>query len=96
VHSPRGLTYVGTLERGFSAAPDLAKRLQALQTKTNPFNAGEPPRGHVRWVEPTLVAQAEFQEWTASGKIRHASFRGLRDDKDAAEVRRETPTDVPL
>ena len=91
VNGPKGLTYVGTLERGFSAAPDLAKRLQALQATTNPFTAGGPPRAHVRWVEPRLVAQAEFQEWTASGKIRHASFRGLRDDKDPSEVRREVP-----
>jgi ATP-dependent DNA ligase len=54
-----------------------------IETKTNPFKAGDPPR-----------AQAEFQEWTASRKIRHASFRGLRGDKDHGEVRRETPTDV--
>ena len=96
VQGPKGLTYVGTLERGFSAAPDLSKRLAPLQTKANPFKAGNPPRAHVRWVEPTLVAQAEFQEWTASGKIRHASFRGLRDDKDASEVRREAPLEDVL
>lgn len=94
VQGPKGLTYVGTLERGFLAAPDLARRLQPLESKSNPFKAGEPPRGHVRWVEPQLVCQAEFQEWTASGKIRHASFRGLRDDKVADEVRREVASDV--
>jgi len=75
VHGPKGLTYVGTLERGFSAEPGLLKRLQPLETKTNPFKVGDPPRADVRWVEPSLVAQAEFQEWTDSGKIRHASFR---------------------
>jgi len=42
------------------------------------------------------VARAEFREWTASGKIRHASFRGLRDDKPAAAVRRERPAAPPL
>jgi bifunctional non-homologous end joining protein LigD len=94
VQGPKGLTYVGALERGFSAAPDLARRLQPLETKANPFKAGDPPRSHVRWVEPRLVCQAEFQEWTASGKIRHASFRGLRDDKAADEVRREVAGDV--
>lgn len=56
VYEEGGLTYVGTLERGFSAAPDLAKRLAPLETKTSPFKAGNPPRAHVRWVEPTLVA----------------------------------------
>ena len=96
VQGPKGLTYVGSLERGFSAEPGLLKRLQPLETKTNPFKAGDPPRAHVHWVEPTLVAQAEFQEWTASGKIRHASFKGLREDKDAGEVRREQPEADPL
>lgn len=90
VQGPKGLTYVGALERGFAAAPDLARRLKLLETPINPFQAGDPPRSHVHWVKPQLVCQAEFQEWTASGKIRHASFRGLRDDKAPREVRRET------
>jgi len=42
------------------------------------------------------VARAEFREWTASGKIRHASFRGLRDDKDPQEVVREAVEEPPL
>lgn len=96
VYGPRGLTYVGTLERGFSAAPDLRARLAELEGPVNPFAAGEPPRAHVRWVRPELVARAEFQEWTASGKIRHASFRGLRDDKDARDVVREAADEPPL
>jgi bifunctional non-homologous end joining protein LigD len=89
VYGDAGLTYVGTLERGLDAAPDLVPRLRALETKQNPFAAGKPPRVHVHWVRPELVARADFREWTASGKIRHASFRGLRDDKDPREVRRE-------
>ena len=96
VQGEKGLTYVGSLERGFSAEPGLARRLQPLETKTNPFKAGGPPRAHVHWVEPKLVVQAEFQEWTASGKIRHASFKGLRDDKDPQEVRRERAETEPL
>ena len=91
VYEPAGLTYVGSLQRGFSAAPDLPARLRELETRENPFKAGGPPRSHVHWVRPELVAQAEFQEWTASGKIRHASFRGLRDDKAPHEVKRERP-----
>ncbi len=95
-HGPKGLTYVGSLERGFSAAPDLRRRLTALRADSSPFTAGDPPWRHVTWVEPRLVAQAEFQEWTAAGKIRHASFRGLRDDKDPGEVVRERPEAPPL
>ena len=89
VYEPRGLTYVGSLERGFAAAPDLPARLAALEVRGSPFKAGGPPRAHVHWVRPELVARAEFQAWTPSGKIRHASFKGLRDDKDPRDVRRE-------
>ena len=92
------LRYVGSVEHGLSrAGRDLETRLEALARKTRPFAAGDPPSASgvgVRWCEPGLVAQVEFQEWTASGKIRHASLQGLRDDKDPREVRRERAEDV--
>jgi len=44
----------------------------------------------MRWVKPTLVAQIRFVEWTADGHLRHAAFLGLRTDKAARGVRRET------
>ena len=44
----------------------------------------------VRWVEPKLVAEVELRGWTADGLLRHASFKGLRDDKEPAEVVRES------
>lgn len=96
VHGPKGLTYVGSLEGGFAASPDLARRLAPLEASENPFSAGNPPRVHVHWVRPELVCQAEFQEWTPSGKIRHASLRGLRDDKGPRDVRREQPEADPM
>ena len=43
-----------------------------------------------RWVKPRLVCQVEFVEWTDSGHLRHATFQGMRDDKPADEVVRET------
>jgi bifunctional non-homologous end joining protein LigD len=92
------LTYVGSVEHGLArAGPDLERRLEALARKTRPFAAGSPPSATspgVRWAEPQLVADVQFQEWTASGKIRHASLQGLRDDKDPREVRREVEVDV--
>jgi bifunctional non-homologous end joining protein LigD len=42
-----------------------------------------------RWVEPTLVAQISFVEWTRGGSLRHGEFKGLRDDKDPQQVVRE-------
>jgi bifunctional non-homologous end joining protein LigD len=42
-----------------------------------------------RWLKPELVAQIEFTEWTPDGHLRHSSFVGLRDDKEARKVRRE-------
>ncbi|RYF37462.1 MAG: hypothetical protein EOO38_26230 [Cytophagaceae bacterium] len=54
----------------------------------------EAPRktSEIHWVRPELVAAAEIAEWTASGKLRQASFKGLREDKRPEEVVRERPT----
>ena len=48
-------------------------------------------KGDVVWVEPELVAEVEFVEWTHDGRLRAPSYKGLREDKDAEEVRREQP-----
>ncbi len=87
-------TYAGSIKTGFSGSGDLLKRLQALETDRSPFEAGEPPRKtrEVHWVRPELVAAAEIAEWTSSGKLRQASFKGLREDKRPEEVVRERPT----
>jgi bifunctional non-homologous end joining protein LigD len=45
----------------------------------------------VQWVEPRLVGQVRFTEWTADGRVRHPSFQGLREDKPARRVVRERP-----
>jgi bifunctional non-homologous end joining protein LigD len=46
----------------------------------------------VHWVEPKLVGEVGFSEWTDAGELRHPRFQGLRDDKDPAEVVREVPS----
>ena len=59
--------------------------------ETSPF---EPEKGIPRaatWVEPELVAQIAFMEWTPDGRLRHPSFLGVRFDKPAREVTREEP-----
>ena len=55
-----------------------------------PFDDGKLPRAH--WVEPELVAQIAFTEWTRDGRLRHPRYQGLREDKPAREVVRERPS----
>jgi len=85
------LRYVGRVGSGFSE-PEL-DRLQALlaplQRDTSPFNAGARPPRDARFCEPELVVEVQFSEWTRSGSVRQPSYKGLREDKPAAEVVRE-------
>lgn len=84
------LRYAGKVGTGFSEQDltDLRKRLKPLERKKNPFAAGKGPRG-AHYVEPSLVAEVEFRELTGDGLVRHGSFKGLREDKPAREVRLE-------
>ena len=68
---------------------EMAKLLEPLGRDTSPFAGGHVPK-ETRFVEPRLVCDVEFTEWTTrSGELRHPSFKGLRWDKAAAEVVRE-------
>jgi bifunctional non-homologous end joining protein LigD len=87
------LRYAGKVGTGFSheTLKDLSGRLAPLVRETSPF---EPDKGIPRaatWVEPELVAQIAFMEWTPDGRLRHPSFLGMRFDKPAREVVREEP-----
>ncbi len=87
------LTYVGKVGTGFDdkSLTSLTKRLKALKQATPPFH--NPPRGaearRSHWVNPVLVAEVAFTEWTDEGTLRHPSFQGLREDKSARDVVRE-------
>jgi bifunctional non-homologous end joining protein LigD len=89
-HDARGLRYAGKVGTGFTRATlrDLAGRLAPLRRAGSPF-ADEVRERTATWVEPRLVAQIGFGEWTRDGRLRHPRFLGLREDKDAADVVRE-------
>jgi bifunctional non-homologous end joining protein LigD len=98
VYEPDGsFRYAGRVGTGFSDSEldRLGKLLAPLKRTDSPFTTGErPPRGSV-FVEPELVAEIEFSAWTSAGSLRHPSYKGLREDKDAREVVREDFTVVP-
>src|SRR5258708_23048494 len=79
------------------SAREIVDRLGSLATsepvltraETKGIGAGEWHAVH--WVMPKLLCEVAFTEWTEDGRIRHPSFQGLREDKDAAEVKQEKP-----
>ena len=89
------LVFSGKVGTGFThkAALDLRARLDRLEQPACPFDP--PPPGRLgrtaHWVEPALVCEVAFTEWTSDGKIRHPSFQGLRLDKKSRQVTRERP-----
>jgi bifunctional non-homologous end joining protein LigD len=87
------LRYAGKVGTGFTDATlaGLQRRLAALASDDSPFAGGKLPRD-AHFARPELVAEIEFTEWTADGRIRHPSFKGLREDKPASQVVRERPT----
>jgi bifunctional non-homologous end joining protein LigD len=92
------LVYAGRTGTGFTQkfSRELRTRLDAITTQGAPF-AKLPPgaKRDAIWVEPTLVAQVRFATWTADEQVRQAAFLGLREDKPAAEVRRENAAPTP-
>jgi len=92
VYEDGELRYVGNVGTGFDDAEirKLLRLLEPLHRPTSPFR--ETPKlprvraSDVQWVEPQLVAQVRFGEWTHDGHLRHPAYLGLRDDKAASQV----------
>ena len=94
LQGPDGLAYAGHVGTGFTqpALAMLGEQLFPLRRDGSPFAAPVPPE-HARaaiWAEPRLVIEVAFGGWTSAGVMRAASYKGLRTDKDPAEVVRET------
>ncbi|MBI2710657.1 MAG: hypothetical protein HYX34_13350 [Actinobacteria bacterium] len=95
VHDEAGrLRYAGRVGTGFTEAAldDLEGRLRPLERPAPPFAAGgaKVPAKGVHWVEPVLVGEVRFGEWTREGSLRQPAWRGLRPDKAPSEVVRES------
>ncbi|MEC5406738.1 DNA ligase D [Paraburkholderia sp. MPAMCS5] len=96
VHDSTGkLQYAGRVGTGFDAAllRSVKQALDAHETQRMPFASAprERSRTPVHWVEPVLVAECNFAEWTSDGIVRQASFVSLRSDKPARQIVKEAP-----
>ena len=89
-----GLRYAGRVGTGFTDAvlDELGRRLGPLRRDVSPFDPRPRIPRNAVFVEPSLVAEIEFAQWTADGVMRAPSFKGLRDDKSAGDVVLERAT----
>lgn len=87
------LHYIGHCGGGFTdrTLSEVLERLRPLERTTSPFVEPFPTNTPVQWVEPQLLAEVSFAEWTADGHLRQPIFQGLRDDKPATTAVREVP-----
>ncbi|NTZ43110.1 DNA ligase D [Altererythrobacter sp. SALINAS58] len=96
-HEGDELVYRGRVGTGYTAddLEMLAGKMRRLERKTPTVEADKAQKRGVTWLTPRLVAEVGFAEFTADGNIRHGSFLGLREDKEAAEVKAERAVEAP-
>jgi len=101
------LVYTGKIGTGFTdkMQKEMMQQFRPLIQKTSPFSTvpdinkpsrfrPEPPDAKATWLKPKLVCEVSFREMTGDGVMRHPSFEGMREDKNAKDVVRETPVHV--
>ena len=100
--------YTGKIGTGFNIKQqqEMMKKFKPLIVKKSPFNIEpdvnkpsrfrpNPPKAEAVWLKPKIVCEVSYREVTEDGVMRHPSFEGLREDKSAKNVVRETPTKLP-
>jgi bifunctional non-homologous end joining protein LigD len=89
----RKMTYAGKVGTGFNGAliEELMERMEPLAIDKAPVEVPRADRKGAHWIEPKLVAEINFTEFTSDGVLRHPSFIALREDKPASQVVREVP-----
>lgn len=100
IYEGEELVYAGRAGTGFTqrTMKELEERFQNLKRKEAPFKGAPEPRKNeeIIWLEPELVAEIKFAEWTAENLLRQGSFKGLRRDKDSRDIKRELPEEEQL
>ncbi len=96
-HRDGKFVYAGRVGTGFTerTLSELQRRLEGYRRQTSPFAAGAAIPKQARFVEPCLVAEIEFREWTGEGVMRAPSFKGLREDRSPREVVLESAAPEP-
>jgi bifunctional non-homologous end joining protein LigD len=96
VYEGKDLIYIGHTGGGFSenSLAQVRAKLEPLVQETCPFKTKPKTNAPVQWVQPRLVCEVSFSDWTADGQMRMPIFVGLREDTDALSVRREEPKTV--
>lgn len=93
IYNKKGeLEYAGNVGTGFNSQSlnEINQLLLQNKRQTNPFTSKPPGFSRAHWVNPVLVCEVEFTEWTEDSHLRHPSFKGMRLDKKAIEVVRES------
>lgn len=90
------LVYAGQVGTGFDDEflQDTREKLGELEREDSPFDEGDPPAKNTHFVEPELVGEVEFTEWTGEDRLRHPRFQGLRRDKKAKDVHKEAESQL--
>ena len=95
IYEAEEFVYAGRAGTGLSEVQmrELEEKFHSLKRADSPFQAAPKPRSNesITWLEPRLVAEIKFAEWTQEGLLRQASFKGLRTDKAPGDIRREKP-----